>query len=131
MERDRDEWRRPWTDDDTTVRTVTAPGAAPFDRDGTDTGDDAGAATPRPRPLAPPATWDAHDAGPGSPTGSVRPPDTVGTVDAPPRRRRRGLGAALLAGLLGAVVGTAGTLAAIGPDDDEGPVVSAEPDDGE
>lgn len=109
MQRDHDEWRRPWPSspsagdrpDDATGRVVTAP-------------------TPRPRPLAPPATWDVHDGGPGSPPGSVRPPDTVGTVDAPPRtsRGRGGIVMALVAGLLGAVIGTGGTLAVVGTDGD-------------
>jgi S1-C subfamily serine protease len=72
----------------------------------------------RPRSLAPPATWDATDHGPGSPSGSVRPPDSVGTVDAPPRQPRRGATTALLAALFGAVVGTAGTIAVVGPGDD-------------
>ena len=129
MERDRDEWRRPWTDADH-GRTLTAPGPRPAAPDA-----DTTAATPvaSPRPLAPPSTWDASDSGPGSPSGSVRPPDTVGTVDAPPRPVRRGVAAALLAGLLGAVVGTAGTLAVLGPDDDTSVVTEAnpEPDSGE
>ena len=123
MERDRDEWRRPWSAADHHGRTVTAPDAGDTDR--TVTAPDAPVA--RPRPLAPPATWHATDEGPGSPSGSVRPPDTVGTVDAPPRPVRRGVAAALLAGLLGAVIGTAGTLAVLGPDDD-GPSVAANPD---
>ena len=110
MQRDHDEWRRPWASNppagetsDSTGGVVTAP-------------------TPRPRPLAPPATWDVHDSGPGSPPGSVRPPDTVGTVDAPPRapRGRGGIVLALVAGLLGAVIGTGGTLAVVGTDGEAG-----------
>ncbi|MGH3442843.1 MAG: hypothetical protein ACRDUY_12530, partial [Nitriliruptorales bacterium] len=33
-------------------------------------------------PSVPPATWSADDHGPGSPAGSVRPPDSGGTADA-------------------------------------------------
>ncbi len=67
-----------------------------------------------PRPLAPPAGWSAGNDGPGSPAGSVRPPDTTGTVSAPSAdRRHRGRGVAVfLAALLGAGVGTVGTLVA-------------------
>jgi S1-C subfamily serine protease len=63
-------------------------------------------------PQPPPESWDEASAGPGSPAGSVRPPDTTGTVDAPQRPRRdRGLLAVALAALLGAVLGTVLTLA--------------------
>jgi S1-C subfamily serine protease len=63
-------------------------------------------------PQPPPESWDERSAGPGSPAGSVRPPDTTGTVDAPERPRRGvGLLAVVLAALLGAVIGTVLTLA--------------------
>ena len=63
-------------------------------------------------PQPPPESWDEASAGPGSPAGSVRPPDTTGTVDAPERPRRgRGVLAVALAALLGAVLGTVLTLA--------------------
>ncbi|MBW3562252.1 MAG: trypsin-like peptidase domain-containing protein [Actinobacteria bacterium] len=66
---------------------------------------------PRPAaPQAPPSSWDEERDGPGSPAGSVRPPDTTGTVDAPSRPGRRGMATALLGALVGAVLGTAGTL---------------------
>jgi S1-C subfamily serine protease len=66
-------------------------------------------------PQPPPAGWDERSAGPGSPVGSVRPPDTTGTVDAPaPERRGRRLLAALLIGALGAAIGTLATLAVTG-----------------
>jgi S1-C subfamily serine protease len=64
-------------------------------------------------PQPPPTGWGEATAGPGSPAGSVRPPDTVGTVDAPTSRRRRPLGV-LLGALVGAVLGTLGTLAIAG-----------------
>jgi S1-C subfamily serine protease len=101
VDRDRDEWRRPWPAPDATAgRVVSADDAV-----GT-------ASTVRPRALAPPASWDVSQAGPGSPAGSVRPPDTLGTTEVPAedRRRRGGLFVTLLAALIGAVVGTAGTL---------------------
>jgi S1-C subfamily serine protease len=66
-------------------------------------------------PQPPPAGWDERSAGPGSPVGSVRPPDTTGTVDAPaPERRGRRLLGALLVGAVGAVIGTLATLALTG-----------------
>jgi S1-C subfamily serine protease len=64
-------------------------------------------------PQPPPTGWGADTAGPGSPAGSVRPPDTVGTVDAPSSRRRRPIGL-LLGALVGAVLGTLGTLVLTG-----------------
>jgi S1-C subfamily serine protease len=75
-------------------------------------------------PQPPPEGWDVTSAGPGSPAGSVRPPDTTGTVDAPVKRERRGRGVALalLAALLGAAVGTGVTLALLLPDDGAGTV---------
>jgi S1-C subfamily serine protease len=70
-------------------------------------------------PQPPPAGWDDASEGPGSPAGSVRPPDTTGTVDAPGKRPRRtaGLFVALLAGLLGAAIGTGVTLALLLPEE--------------
>jgi S1-C subfamily serine protease len=134
---DRDEWRRVWRPDDTPGRNAGAgleaeAGVGPADptspvgaeptarRTATDT-----AATPLARfPQPPPEGWDATSAGPGSPAGSVRPPDTTGTVDAPVKRDRRGRGvlAALLAALLGAAIGTAATLALLLPEDRTGSV---------
>jgi S1-C subfamily serine protease len=70
-------------------------------------------------PQPPPEGWDVTSAGPGSPAGSVRPPDTTGTVDAPTKRERRGRGIVvpLFAALLGAAVGTGATLAVLLPED--------------
>jgi S1-C subfamily serine protease len=70
-------------------------------------------------PQPPPAGWDDASEGPGSPAGSVRPPDTTGTVDAPEKRPRRAVGlfVALLAGLLGAAIGTGATLALLLPEE--------------
>ncbi|MBW3659837.1 MAG: trypsin-like peptidase domain-containing protein [Actinobacteria bacterium] len=74
-------------------------------------------ASAQPFPVPPPPGWDADDEGPGSPRGSIRPPDTTGTVDAPlPGQggaRRRGVAAGLVGALVGAVIGTAGTLAVV------------------
>ena len=106
--RDRGEWRRPWTD-----------AASSEVSDGQD---DAEAVETRPigtalpsSPQPPPPAWGDRDHGPGSPVGSVRPPDTIGTVEAPAasRRGRRGFAIGMLGALLGAVIGTAGTLAAV------------------
>ncbi len=83
-----------------------------------------------PRPLAPPTGWNAGNAGPGSPAGSVRPPDTTGTVAAPAATkstRGRGL-LVFLAALLGAGLGTLGTLAATDALD-PAPVAEAAPDE--
>ena len=135
MERDRDEWRRPWADADHGARTVTAPPAESSPPHAAEQeAEQAPEQEPtvaRPRTLAPPATWDAQDDGPGSPSGSVRPPDTVGTVDAPPRPVRRGVATALLAALLGAVVGTAGTIAVLGGDDTTPVATTPAPSSGE
>jgi S1-C subfamily serine protease len=63
-------------------------------------------------PQPPPTGWGATAQGPGSPVGSVRPPDTTGTVDPPASPRRGGgllRGAALA--LAGGVVGAAAVLA--------------------
>jgi len=119
---DRDEWRRPWRAP--TASWATDPGRAASDA--TDTP----AITRFPQP--PPTGWSASTAGPGSPVGSVRPPDTVGTVDAPSTPRRRPFGL-LLGALLGAVVGTGATLVVTGALDgvlEESPVeeATAEPD---
>ncbi len=95
---DRDEWRRPWRREGTVPSDPSAPGPA--------------ATRPIARfPQPPPTGWSAAAAGPGSPAGSVRPPDTVGTVDAPASPRRRPLGL-VLGAVLGAVIGTGGTLLA-------------------
>jgi S1-C subfamily serine protease len=140
---DRDEWRRAWGPDDTPDRPPSAgtrptsppPGAVddastPGRADGPDVGagderapgstvtdeHDLAALTRYPQP--PPAAWDDRAAGPGSPAGSVRPPDTTGTVDAPAKERGRGVGllAVLLAAVVGGVVGTAATMALWSPD---------------
>ena len=93
----------------------TEPDRTEPDRTGPDRTEELGAsavAVPIERhPQPPPESWDEASAGPGSPAGSVRPPDTTGTVDAPERPRRgRGLLAVALAALLGAVLGTVLTL---------------------
>jgi serine protease Do len=64
-------------------------------------------------PKPPPSSWSSDNEGPGSPAGSVRPPDTTGTADAsePSSQPRRGIAMVLVAALVGAVLGTAGTLA--------------------
>ena len=89
-------------------------GQLPSPRRGTG---DAGTVTvPSTRPAAPqppPSTWGAHDDGPGSPRGSVRPPDVTGT-SLPTARGgagRRGMAGTLLAALVGAVLGSAATFA--------------------
>ncbi|MEX1162522.1 MAG: trypsin-like peptidase domain-containing protein [Nitriliruptor sp.] len=55
-------------------------------------------------PQPPPSSWDEDTVGPGSPSGSIRPPDTTGTHDAPPASSTR-RGRPLLAGIVGGVVG--------------------------
>ncbi|MCC5948458.1 MAG: trypsin-like peptidase domain-containing protein [Nitriliruptoraceae bacterium] len=65
-------------------------------------------------PQPPPAGWDAAASGPGSPSGSVRPPDTTGTVDVSPAPKQRGAAGTLVIALVGAVIGTAATLAVVG-----------------
>jgi S1-C subfamily serine protease len=162
---DRDEWRRPWpvpvlpvgasSGASTTATSDAAPAPsdpapapsdatpAPTDTSTTPTEDpsEAAASTIERHPQPPPESWDERSAGPGSPAGSVRPPDTTGTVDAPERPRRgRGLLAVALAALLGAIVGTVLTLAYLelragddGPDgaslglEDDGDAPSDEP----
>ncbi|GGI08843.1 S1C family serine protease [Egicoccus halophilus] len=145
MSYDREEWRRPWRSGDTPV-SFGDPGAARASTDvipgsaeatgssavvsGAGAGSDqrttpplTSATEPIARfPQPPPSGWDESSAGPGSPVGSVRPPDTTGTVDAPePRRSRGGLLGALVGGVLGAAIGTAATLALVVPGGDTGP----------
>jgi S1-C subfamily serine protease len=150
---DRDEWRRPWRPEDGSGRPGVAPGPAAADaggatgpegRQGVDGGHgvDAGHGeigtgptggvdtdtTPITRfPQPPPESWDVTSEGPGSPAGSVRPPDTTGTVDAPIKRERRGRGVLipLLAALLGAAIGTGITLAVLLPDQESAGTVTA------
>ena len=141
MSYDREEWRRPWRADDPRPGEGSAAGTAAHGSPESTSGptsasttastgsradwarpDDTVAPTaqgahsaPLTRfPQPPPDGWDERAAGPGSPTGSVRPPDTTGTVDAPARRRGRGGVGLVLGAVLGAVLGTAGTLAVLG-----------------
>jgi S1-C subfamily serine protease len=126
VERDHDEWRRPWTDGESTVGTSTfaPPEAADADIDA-DTGASAGAVPDeattavavRPYPQPPPETWDADDEGPGSPAGSVRPPDTTGTVVAPERPRRRGFALGVILAVVGAMIGSLATLGVVAQTD--------------
>ncbi|MFU8840178.1 MAG: trypsin-like peptidase domain-containing protein [Nitriliruptoraceae bacterium] len=124
MAYDRDEWRRPWRAGDlerTTPVAVPAPGFAGSSEE------PAGSGIAR-YPQPPPTGWGEATAGPGSPAGSVRPPDTVGTVDAPAARRRRPVGV-LLGALIGAVLGTLGTLAVTGTLPGVGEVTAEAPTD--
>ena len=75
-------------------------------------------------PQPPPSGWSESSNGPGSPVGSVRPPDTTGTVEAPDRRGRGrgGWVAVLVAGLLGGLVGSGATLAVVLADVEDRPV---------
>ena len=66
-------------------------------------------------PQPPPPGFDAEASGPGSPRGSVRPPDTTGTVDPPRPQRRRGGFGWVVAAVFGAVLGTTATLAIMLP----------------
>jgi serine protease Do len=150
---DREEWRRPWRAADrrsdvddhpsgvadhpagVAERSAGVAGGPGGDADrgvGVATGRDTGEAPIARFPQPPPAGWDERSAGPGSPAGSIRPPDTTGTVDAParPRRLRRALGVAVAA-LVGAVVGTLATLAIVGGDISTGetPTVPTAPAD--
>lgn len=77
---------------------------------------DVGATAPIARfPQPPPSGWDPTAAGPGSPPGSVRPPDTTGTHDAPAARRRgRTLLGAGIIGLVGALIGGGLVVAVVG-----------------
>jgi len=143
---DREEWRRPWRVERGQAPTGATPGSsdatyggtrspldddgAPLPRDGSapatrtreDTAGDTSGSDTSTTPLArypqpPPEGFDADAAGPGSPVGSVRPPDTTGTVDPPRPRRRRGVVAVLIAAVFGAVLGTTATLAVMLPQD--------------
>jgi S1-C subfamily serine protease len=116
---DRDEWRNPWRVDDTRQDPVTVPdggeaatsegyaGATSADAPVAEVPDPAGSPT-QPGiarfPQPPPSSWGATAAGPGSPVGSVRPPDTTGTHDAPPPGNGR-RGRPVLTGIVGGVVG--------------------------
>ena len=66
-------------------------------------------------PQAPPAGFGAAADGPGSPFGSVRPPDATGTVDPPEPKRRRGLVGVTIGALFGAALGTLATLGLVLP----------------
>jgi len=105
---DRDEWRRPWRAGD--LEATTRPVAGRVTGDMETVGQRRAIAR---FPQPPPTGWGAETAGPGSPAGSVRPPDTVGTVDAPRSRRRRPIGL-LLGAMVGAILGTLGTLVVTG-----------------
>ncbi|MDQ3932117.1 MAG: trypsin-like peptidase domain-containing protein [Actinomycetota bacterium] len=64
-------------------------------------------------PLPPPRSWSADEEGPGSPAGSVRPPDSTGVVTVSSLSspsRRRGVLTTFMAALVGAALGTASTL---------------------
>ena len=133
MEHDRDEWKRPWRVEETPeasapsrragVAFVNDEGglhAAESTANGAPTDELVHDAPARPFPQPPPPSWDEHQEGPGSPAGSVRPPDTTGTVDAPPPegsgaagRLRSAMATGLVGALIGAVLGTAGTLAVL------------------
>jgi serine protease Do len=109
-------WSRP--DGAQAGGVVDAPPPAAEDRLDTPAPEDPSTSTdpiaPRPAsPQPPPAAWGELDAGPGSPIGSVRPPDTTGTVETPPAPSgaRRPFAVGLLGAVVGAVLGTAGTLA--------------------
>ncbi|MFA9444365.1 S1C family serine protease [Egicoccus sp. AB-alg6-2] len=132
MSYDREEWRRPWRGEDTPLppqdAAPTASPAAPTASPAAGSSAFEGRTVTRPiarYPQPPPSQWDEASSGPGSPAGSVRPPDTTGTVDAPERRGRRGgTLLALLAAVLGGVIGTLATLAVMLPEaaTGEGPV---------
>lgn len=67
-------------------------------------------------PQAPPASWSADHEGPGSPRGSIRPPDVTGTYDPPVpavRASGRRLAVPVVAGIIGAIIGTLGTWLAL------------------
>ena len=115
MAYDRDEWRTPWRvadapDDPATVSpTGGAPAAGAGAAGATAAGPSGEATAPITRyPQPPPAGWDPTTAGPGSPPGSVRPPDTTGTHDAPAAPRRgRTLALVTVCSLVGALIGGA------------------------
>jgi S1-C subfamily serine protease len=144
---DREEWRRPWRVEDDPVAHATASRSGPEPAVATDAqasgalaaqpGQPASGSWERPdgtatvapvagvdptQPIArfpqpPPTGWDSRSAGPGSPPGSVRPPDTTGTVDAPASRpARRNPFALILVAVVAAVVSTLATLALTGTD---------------
>jgi S1-C subfamily serine protease len=142
---DREEWRRPWRAGDEAVPQSVAAPVGPEQGIAGDPGAPSGTASPtgeadasswqRPdgssavapvagvdptQPIArypqpPPTEWDSRSAGPGSPPGSVRPPDTTGTVDAPASRpARRNPFSLILVAVVAAVISTLGTLALTG-----------------
>jgi S1-C subfamily serine protease len=146
---DRDEWRTPWRAEDQRRDPAPVPGAPDASQritegaDGAPAGDTLATGDPRPAtagephdgevaadpgatgpavarfPQPPPSSWGADTAGPGSPPGSVRPPDTTGTHEAPPRSsggRGRPLLVGLVAGLVGALVGGGIVAATTGTD---------------
>ncbi len=115
MAYDRDEWRTPWRVAETPADPARVPptgadptGVDPTGADPIGAGETPASATaPITRfPQPPPAGWDPTTGGPGSPPGSVRPPDTTGTHDAPavPRRGRLVL-LATVCSLVGALIG--------------------------
>jgi S1-C subfamily serine protease len=107
---DREEWTRPWRTGESPVPVGGEPPRVDDEPQGGPVTDPQGPITRYPQP--PPSSWDEGSAGPGSPAGSVRPPDTTGTVEPPPRRR--GVLGVLVAALFGAVLGTGATLALLG-----------------
>ena len=138
MSYDRDEWRRPWRADQIPGVVVTSTGQPPATgetrppgemADGgerADGGPDPILASERSDrvqaqqalarfPQVPPAGFGASAAGPGSPFGSVRPPDATGTVDPPEPKRRRGLVGVTIGALFGAALGTLATLGFVLP----------------
>jgi S1-C subfamily serine protease len=137
---DRDEWRHPWRVDDTRHDPVTVPGgdeAASSEEPTGATSVDASAAegsdpaaTPTQPGIArfpqpPPSSWSATAAGPGSPVGSVRPPDTTGTHDAPPPgngRRGRPVLTGIVGGIVGALLGGGLVAGVVAQNDGEGPL---------
>jgi S1-C subfamily serine protease len=144
VERDREEWRRAWREEDTPDRVAPAftgpgtaagepaamgPGAGAWAAPSpTDAATSPGQTEPITRyPQPPPAGWGEGHQGPGSPAGSVRPPDTTGTVDAPERERRRlGLGSVLAAALIGALVATGVTLGLVELTGEDAPAAQPE-----
>jgi S1-C subfamily serine protease len=110
---DREEWTRPWRSGETPV--PVGGDTARLDDDAPEAGRTESTLPIARYPQPPPSGWDEGSAGPGSPAGSVRPPDTTGTVEAPGAApRRRGVVGVLLAAVFGAVLGTAATLALLG-----------------
>jgi S1-C subfamily serine protease len=128
---DRDEWRTPWRVEPDRAAGAGTAASAGTDRpvDGTpgapsatETTAPSGPAIAR-FPQPPPSSWDATAHGPGSPAGSVRPPDTTGTHDAPPKRRTgRTLLIAMVGGLVGALVGGGFVAALLRADGDSAPL---------